>query len=217
VQGEGRWAGTRSVFVRTSGCNLRCWYCDTPYTSWEPEGTNLSLFEVVSQVAAIEVEHVVLTGGEPLLHPEIVTLSRALREMGRVITIETAGTIDRRVDADLMSISPKRRNSDPAIESGWRTKHQSQQHAPLVINRWLRDYDCQFKFVIDSPADLDDVEQYRAEFPQLPGDAIWLMPQGVDEATLEAKRPWLEAAAAKRGYHFCPRLHIALYGHQRGT
>ncbi len=71
-QGEGRLSGTPSVFVRTSGCNLRCWFCDTPFASWTPEGADLSVDEVVSQVAEWDCPHVVITGGEPMLWSELM-------------------------------------------------------------------------------------------------------------------------------------------------
>ena len=64
IQGEGQFAGTPSVFVRTTECNLRCWFCDTPFTSWKPEGPQVSVDDLFRQVRAFEIEHVVLTGGE---------------------------------------------------------------------------------------------------------------------------------------------------------
>src|SRR5881394_3201980 len=113
LQGEGLLTGTPSVFVRTTGCNLRCWFCDTPYTSWQPEGEQRSWESVRDEVLTRDVEHVVITGGEPMLQRDVVPLSRALAEQGRLITIETAGTIYRPVAAHLMSISPKLANSSP--------------------------------------------------------------------------------------------------------
>ncbi|MCH2065381.1 MAG: 7-carboxy-7-deazaguanine synthase QueE, partial [Roseibacillus sp.] len=63
VQGEGFLAGVPSVFVRTSGCNLRCRWCDTPYASWNPEGEKLPVEKIVAQVREHPARHVVLTGG----------------------------------------------------------------------------------------------------------------------------------------------------------
>lgn len=217
IQGEGRWTGTPSVFVRTTGCNLRCTYCDTPYTSWDPQGVARDLEDVVDEVLGHRCEHVVLTGGEPLLLPEIVPLSERLRAAGLVITVETAGTVDRPVVADLMSISPKRPNSDPPPGHRWRNRHQSARHQPDVIRRLCRDYDHQLKFVIDQPDDLEDVTAYLAAFPEIAQDRVWLMPQGVTAEALAAKHEWLSRAAERLGYRYAPRRHIEMFGHVRGT
>src|SRR5689334_24705142 len=93
IQGEGRLAGVPSVFVRTSGCNLRCVWCDTPYTSWQPEGEEKSLAEIVGAAKNYPARHAVVTGGEPLLAPEIEELTAGLKTEGFHITIETAATI----------------------------------------------------------------------------------------------------------------------------
>ena len=113
VQGEGGLVGVPSVFVRTSGCNLRCSWCDTPYTSWEPEGEERSIEEILASAAAFPARHVVVTGGEPMIAPGIVPLTEGLRARGLHVTIETAGTVFAPVACDLMSISPKLSNSTP--------------------------------------------------------------------------------------------------------
>src|ERR1700691_6312109 len=101
VQGEGMLVGVPSVFVRTSGCNLRCAWCDTPYTSWQPEGEERSLDSIVDEVNSHGASHVVVTGGEPMIGPEIEEMTRRLTQH---ITVETAGTVDANVRCDLMSI-----------------------------------------------------------------------------------------------------------------
>src|ERR1700742_3672191 len=112
IQGEGTLVGVPSVFVRTSGCTLRCTWCDTPYTSWQPEGEERSVGSIVDQVSGYGASHVVVTGGEPMIAPEIEELTEELaRLLGQHITIETAGAVDANVRCDLMSISPKLANS----------------------------------------------------------------------------------------------------------
>src|SRR5690606_27972624 len=106
IQGEGFLTGTESVFVRVSGCNLRCWFCDTPYASWRPEGADLSVEEIIARVTEFDAAHVVLTGGEPMLFSELIPLAAELRRLRRHVTIETAGTLYLPVECDLMSISP---------------------------------------------------------------------------------------------------------------
>src|SRR5438105_13011943 len=82
IQGEGALVGVPSVFVRTSGCNLRCEWCDTPYTSWRPEGTDWTLDRIVAEVRAHPARHVVVTGGEPMIAPEMTALTGRLRDAG---------------------------------------------------------------------------------------------------------------------------------------
>src|SRR3954467_13587346 len=101
LQGEGSLLGVPSVFVRTSGCNLRCSWCDTPYTSWHPEGDTLSTAEVLQSIRRYGCSHVVVTGGEPMIVPEMGSFTDALRAEGMHITVETAGTVDAPVACDL--------------------------------------------------------------------------------------------------------------------
>ncbi len=216
LQGEGRYTGVPSTFIRTSGCNLRCWFCDTPYTSWAPEGTDRSLDSLVDEARRNQSEHVVITGGEPMLFADMPDLTRRLKDDGRLITIETAGTVDGDVVCDLMSISPKLSNSTP-LGSDWRQRHDDRRDRPDVIRRLIRDYDYQLKFVVDQPTDLVEIEQWLARFPEVAGENIWLMPQGVDIQTLNAKLEWLGPEAERRGWHVSKRMHIEWFGNTRGT
>src|SRR5829696_2068718 len=167
VQGEGLLTGAPSVFVRASGCNLRCWFCDTPYTSWRPEGRDMSTDEIVAQAEEWDTGHVVVTGGEPMLFAELIPLCERLRTAGRHVTVETAGTLYLPVACDLMSISPKFASSAPSAEEHphWHRRHERERHRQDVIRRLVTENTFQIKFVIDSPADLERVQEYLAEFP----------------------------------------------------
>jgi 7-carboxy-7-deazaguanine synthase len=219
IQGEGLLTGVPSVFVRASGCNLRCWFCDTPYTSWEPEGRDMAVDEIVAQVEEWDTEHVVVTGGEPMLFAELIPLCDRLRRIGRHITIETAGTLHLPVVCDLMSISPKFASSAPAAVAHprWHRRHERERHRPEVIRRLLADYDYQIKFVIDTPRDLDDVEAYLAEFAEIDRGRVLLMPQGVDQHQLKSRAAWLRPYCEQEGLLFCPRKQIEWFGPVRGT
>ena len=219
VQGEGLLTGTTSVFVRTSGCNLRCWYCDTPYASWQPEGEDLSVEEIVAELDALGADHVVLTGGEPMLFAELIPLCTDLRSRGKHVTIETAGTLYLPVDCDLMSISPKMSNSTPSADENprWAERHEHARHVPAVIERLVREHDYQFKFVVDSPGDCDEIKAYLADFPRIDRDRVMLMPQGTEPAALAEKQGWLEPYCQEHGLHYCPRRQIEWFGLRRGT
>jgi 7-carboxy-7-deazaguanine synthase len=214
VQGEGGLIGMPTVFVRTSGCNLRCSWCDTPYTSWSPEGRDFTLDEILAEVAKHPARHVVVTGGEPMLTPEIVPLTQMLRAHARHITIETAGTIFRPVECDLMSISPKLANSTP--EGAWSKQHERLRMQPDVLRQLMAVSDYQLKFVIAAPGDLAEVEQL---FAILPADRekVILMPEGVDPGALRERGLWLAEICKQRGFRFSPRLHVELYGNRRGV
>ncbi len=215
IQGEGKLAGVPSVFIRTSGCNLRCVWCDTPYTSWNPEGEHQSLDRILAYVQEHSTGHVVVTGGEPMIAPEIVPLTRALREAGQHITIETAGTVYQPVSCDLISISPKLANSTP--EGEWRERHENLRSQPDVLRRLLWPFpDSQLKFVVFSEADLVEIRQIVSEVGA-PKENVLLMPEGTDAATLAERSLWVSEICKLHGYRFCPRLQISLYGNLRGT
>jgi 7-carboxy-7-deazaguanine synthase len=222
LQGEGLLTGTPSVFVRLSGCNLRCWFCDTPYASWHPEGDDLPVDQIVARVeqyaAAQEgLGHVVLTGGEPMLFAALVPLAAELRRRGLHLTIETAGTLYLPVACDLMSISPKLSNSTPVRDPRWAARHERTRHVPEVVRRLTAEYEYQLKFVIDRPDDCREVETYLAAFPWIDRTRVILMPQGTDPATLEKKAAWLEPYCEANGLGYCPRRQIEWYGLVRGT
>ena len=221
LQGEGRLAGVPSVFVRTSGCNLRCGWCDTPYASWEPEGTPMTVDEVLAAVLPHPARHVVLTGGEPMIAPEIRPLAAALRGQGYHVTIETAATVPPDgVACDLASLSPKLANSAPGgrADEGWRRRHEERRWRPAVVRAWLRDYDCQLKFVVAGPGDVDEIDRMLAETgEEIPRAKVLLMPEGTAPGVLRERTAWLAGLCRERGFRLAPRLHIEWFGHRRGT
>lgn len=218
IQGEGFLTGTPSVFVRASGCNLRCDYCDTPFASWRPEGDDFSVEEIVARIEGFAPRHVVLTGGEPMLFAELVPLCNCLRELDRHITIETAGTLFLPLPCDLMSISPKLANSVPTDASArWRIRHQQTRHAPDVIHQLVAEYAYQFKFVCAKPIDVKEVLDYLDEFPEIDRERVMLMPQGTEQSALETVGRWLEPYCQEQQLGFCPRRQIEWFGMVRGT
>ena len=219
VQGEGFLTGTESVFIRTSGCNLRCWFCDTPHTSWRPRGTDLAVEEILARVGEWDCRCVVITGGEPILFSELIPLTEALSRLGRHITIETAGTLHLPVSCDLMSISPKLANSTPPPDrdARWSRRHERTRHAPEVVRRLLAEYEYQLKFVIDTREDCREVERYIAAFPEIRRERVLLMPQGTDYQELARKTTWLDPYCREHDFGFCPRKQIEWFGLVPGT
>jgi len=214
LQGEGALVGVPSVFLRSSGCNLRCAWCDTPYTSWQPEGTELELDRIVDEVRAHPARHVVITGGEPMIQPEMVPLTERLRALGMHITIETAGTVFAPVGCDLMSISPKLAHSTPAGD--WADRHERLRMQPEVVRRLMANYDYQLKFVIARPEDMAEVRELVRALDADAGRVI-LMPEGIDTGVLRERGAWLAEICKMEGFRFSPRLHVELWGNRRGT
>lgn len=217
IQGEGLLTGAESVFVRASGCNLRCWFCDTPFTSWKPEGEDWSVDEIVEQVLEFPCDHVVITGGEPMLFAELIPLSERLKSLGRHITIETAGTLYLPVACDLMSVSPKMANSTPQLPENWHERHERTRHSIHIVRKLVNEYTYQLKFVIDQPQDCEEVERYLDELEGIDRRRVLMMPQGTDLDHLGSIRDWLEPYCRKQGLTFCPRKHIEWFGLVRGT
>jgi len=231
LQGEGLLAGTPSTFVRTSGCNLRCVWCDTPYTSWQPEGDTMTVADVADRVRAMAPRHVVVTGGEPLLAGDVAELCRVLRRDGRHVTVETAGTVlpdsphhlAAEPIADLMSISPKLASSAPPMETpgGWHPRHEAARRRDDAIHALMAAGPYQLKFVIDSRADLDEAIAWLDDLGLGQGGVdpavVCFMPQGRSDEELAGTSAWLEPECRERGVHFAPRHHVAWFGHTRGT
>lgn len=219
LQGEGSLVGVPSIFVRTSGCNLRCVWCDTPYTSWAPEGTELSVAEIVAQVRQhTAARHVVLTGGEPMIAPEIVALTEQLSARRYHVTIETAGTVFQQVQCHLMSISPKLSNSTPVDREGgrWAAQHDRLRIQPTVLRDLCDTYPHQLKFVVMNPSDLEEIKSLTTMINASP-EMVVLMPEGRDAATLRERSLWIAEACKTHGYRFSPRLHVDLWGDRRGV
>lgn len=219
IQGEGIWAGTPSTFVRVSGCNLRCVWCDTPYASWDPEGPMMDLGSIYEEVRASGLRHVVLTGGEPMLFGAIVSLAQMLRASAHVTTVETAGTVYRDLPCDLMSISPKLAHSTPSAVTGWAKRHEEARLDVEVLTRLLNEYPCQLKFVVNPETgdDAAEIEALLSDLPFVPPDRILLMPEGTDTTTLSRRTKQLIPLCMERGWRVSPRLHIELFGNTRAT
>ena len=217
IQGEGQLIGYPSVFFRTSYCNLRCIWCDTPYTSWEPEDKDISVEDAVDAILAHNCKQIVITGGEPFMQPKDLTiLCHRLRQNGKHITIETNGTLFERVEADLLSISPKLENSNPSEFNHHFKQHQRNRINQEVLRQFLDYYNCQLKFVVETERDLFEIHQLETEM-QIPTSIIVLMPQGITNDQIQERQNWVVETCKKYGYRYSPRLHVDIWGDTRGT
>jgi organic radical activating enzyme len=216
IQGEGPSAGTPAMFIRTSGCNLECRpWCDTPYT-WDrarfdlsAERTRRSVAELAAWAAARPEPLTVLTGGEPLMQQRaLIPLARALAGLGKRVEIETNGTYAPAADLTGLgvhfNVSPKLANAGmPA----------SRTIRPDALAAFAATPNRVFKFVVCDLSDLDQVDALVAGYGLT---EVWVMPEGTTpRAVIDGMRT-LVPAVVGRGYRISPRLHVVMWGDERG-
>jgi len=222
IQGEGELTGVPSVFIRTSGCNLRCRWCDTKYASWEPQGSEYEVTEIIQKVQQYPARHCVITGGEPMVAKGIHDLTEALHTLGYHITIETAATVSPgKITCDLASLSPKLASSTPLeseIESGWISKHEALRIQPDIIREWIDRHSFQCKFVVSGEADVEEIQELLTSLDRdIPAHKILLMPEGISTEQLRERNKTLVELCKEHGYRYSNRLHIELFGNTPGT
>lgn len=219
VQGEGVHSGTPSVFLRTYRCNLSCTWCDSKYT-WQDQDkakegvdyTSMPTGEVLEKITSYGCRHLVVTGGEPLLHQRLLApLLAGLKSSGFFVEVETNGTVaptaELEASVDCFNVSPKISNS--LVDEGVRIR-------PDSLRAYGRSRKAWFKFVVCDQKDLEEIEAVLSEF-DLPRDRVILMPEGVDATILVDRGRWLVDVCKERGFRFSPRLHILFFGNKRGT
>lgn len=217
IQGEGVSVGRPSTFVRLSLCNLACTWCDTKYTwdwaHYDPaiEIARTANADVVERVTLLGVENVVITGGEPLMQQDaLAEIAEELTRVGHRIEVETNGTLEPQPSLQRhvaqWNVSPKLANSGDAAP---------RRLVDAALRWFAQSASAWFKFVIDVPADLEEVEDLVSRYG-VPHRRVLLMPQGASVDALGERSTWLAEACARRGYQFSTRLHILLWGDERG-
>ena len=216
-QGEGFLAGAPSVFVRLSGCPLRCRWCDTKYAWDQTSGAHYSNEKIVQTVQQWPSKLIVITGGEPMINPELPQLIQELKTSDKHITIETAGiAFIPDMACDLMSISPKLSNSAPT-DPELAAIHEDSRLDLAVLRELIVNYEYQLKFVVDSEADLPEIQQTIEEIGNVDSKKVMLMPQAATRDELLAKSPMVAELCKKIGFAFCQRLQVLLWNNQKGT
>lgn len=177
---------------------------------------------ILAAVDAFPTRFVVVTGGEPMVAKEMAILLSKLREAGKHLTIETAGTVaPAGVACDLASISPKLAHSTPdeaRAGKAWVEKHERLRLQPEVLRAWCSNYDFQLKFVVASEADVSEVQTVIESIGlEIAPERILLMPEGITQEKLRERQGWLVEVCKRTGWRYSPRLHIDLFGNKRGT
>ena len=222
IQGEGKYVGVPTYFIRTTGCNLRCeWIntdgtktrCDTPYTSWKPErGTEL---KVNYSDIPKNIKHIVITGGEPTLQGDLESMTKGFIEDSYMVTIETNGTKYVNVPGAFISISPKLKSSYPT-EQLFGEIHSRNNRFFKTIKQYMESNDYQIKFVFNSKEDITEILRIKDKL-KIPKEKIYLMPQGITKEQLYGiKAKEIFDLCVKYGFNYTPRLHIDIFGNERG-
>jgi 7-carboxy-7-deazaguanine synthase len=179
----------------------------------------MTVAQVLSRLSDFPTQHVVVTGGEPLIAAGIEDLCAGLRANGYHITIETAGVVFKEVACDLASVSPKLSNSIPyqREEGRWAERHDQLRLRPDVIQAFMDHSDYQLKFVIERAEDIAEVQAIVDSLRSVDPAKVLLMPQGTSREELDRRGAWLVEVCKQHGFRYCPRLHIELFGNRRGT
>jgi 7-carboxy-7-deazaguanine synthase len=217
LQGEGFLAGIPSAFIRLAGCPLRCRWCDTKYAWDQTAGAHYSIEKIVQTIQQWPSKYIVITGGEPMINPELPQLVKQLKASGKHITIETAGiAFIPDMPCDLMSISPKLSNSTPT-DPNLAAAHEDSRLDLAVLRELTDNYEYQLKFVLDSESDLSEIQQTIEETGNVDPQKVMLMPQAATREELLAKSPMVAELCKETSFAFCQRLQVLLWNNQKGT
>ena len=217
LQGEGPALGTPSVFLRLALCNLICTWCDTKYTwdwrnhDYREEVVELTREDVTDAVEAHGCRHLVITGGEPLIQQRaLAPLVDGLKDRGFSFEVETNGTIA--PEQSLMQ-GIDQWNVSPKLATSGNTSHR--RDVAGAMQSFAAMSNATFKFVVVDRQDVDEVESLVAVYG-IQRDRVLLMPEGTSKEELLDRSAWLSELCVERGFRLTTRLHILLWGDERG-
>lgn len=227
LQGEGISQGMPAFFIRLGLCNLDCRWCDTPYT-WDWTGKNgyayskqielkrMSIDDVFDRcVSSIAPNLIVISGGEPMLQQRsLLDLAKRLVAAGHRIEIETNGTV---MPMDgwepLAGTHDVHFNVSPKL---WNSGVAAQDAIKIDVLRRLYEMGATFKFVVQAPACIMQVNEIAADVGVLPQD-VYLMPEGRTPKEILDRLPTVFDYCVHYGYTLTPRMHVLAYGQTRGV
>lgn len=247
LQGEGMRTGFPSLFIRVSGCNLRCCFkdtiCDTAYSSFTPEKGHFTLSDITEILRAnVGVQDIVITGGEPMLYQaQIKDLIKGIRDEfplhDFIFTMETNGTIEPtdNLGVDLYSMSPKLSTSIPSPNKVYKDPtgktYQFTEERCVELDKIRRNTqailkmidsaDYQLKFVYSGPESIVSIDELLNDIWYNYGchvdkERIMLMPEGINQEQINKNGREAAQVCIEKGWRLSDRLHIRLWGDQRG-
>ena len=216
IQGEGPNFGKPAIFLRTAQCNLKCTWCDTKYTwDWEnydytKEVKEMTLEEIKEQVLDLEIKHLVITGGEPLLQQDDLADLLSFLKPDFYVEIETNCTIlPNKMLTDLVdqwNVSPKTKNSGNPLEL-----YENDECYYFFANQ----ENCFFKYVVEDESDIPEIKKFVTKY-NIPENRVQLMTQASTKEEISARENSISELAKANNFLFSPRLHVAMWGAQRG-
>ena len=216
IQGEGPNFGKPAIFLRTAQCNLKCTWCDTKYTwDWKnydytKEVKEMTLEEIKEQILDLEIKHLVITGGEPLLQQDDLADLLSFLKPDFYVEIETNCTIlPNKMLTDLVdqwNVSPKTENSGNPLEL-----YENDECYYFFANQ----ENCFFKYVVENESDIPEIKKFVTKY-NIPENRVQLMTQASTKEEISAREKSISELAKANNFLFSPRLHVAMWGAQRG-
>ena len=216
IQGEGPNFGKPAIFLRTAQCNLKCTWCDTKYTwDWKnydytKEVKEMTLEEIKEQLIDLEIKHLVITGGEPLLQQDDLADLLSFLKPDFYVEIETNCTIlPNKMLTDLVdqwNVSPKTENSGNPLEL-----YENDECYYFFANQ----ENCFFKYVVENESDIPEIKKFVTKY-NIPENRVQLMTQASTKEEISAREKSISELAKANNFLFSPRLHVAMWGAQRG-
>ena len=216
IQGEGPNFGKPAIFLRTAQCNLKCTWCDTKYTwDWKnydytKEVKEMTLEEIKERILDLEIKHLVITGGEPLLQQDDLADLLSFLKPDFYVEIETNCTIlPNKMLTDLVdqwNVSPKTENSGNPLEL-----YENDECYYFFANQ----ENCFFKYVVENESDIPEIKKFVTKY-NIPENRVQLMTQASTKEEISAREKSISELAKANNFLFSPRLHVAMWGAQRG-
>ena len=216
IQGEGPNFGKPAIFLRTAQCNLKCTWCDTKYTwDWKnydytKEVKEMTIEEIKERLIDLEIKHLVITGGEPLLQQDDLADLLSFLKPDFYVEIETNCTIlPNKMLTDLVdqwNVSPKTENSGNPLEL-----YDNDECYYFFANQ----ENCFFKYVVENESDIPEIKKFVTKY-NIPENRVQLMTQASTKEEISAREKSISELAKANNFLFSPRLHVAMWGAQRG-
>ena len=216
IQGEGPNFGKPAIFLRTAQCNLKCTWCDTKYTwdwknyDFQKEVKEMTIDEVKDAILDLEIKHLVITGGEPLLQQDDLADLLSFLKPDFYVEVETNCTIlPNKMLTDLIdqwNVSPKTKNSGKPLEL-----YENNECYYFFANQ----ENCFFKYVVENESDIPEIKKFVTKY-NIPENRVQLMTQASTKEEISMKEKSISELAKLHNFSFSPRLHVAMWGSQRG-